>query len=224
MKCSKKPTCLIFGCLALWAASAPVGATTSAQLAVTGRLQVGACSLSFPEGNTLDLGELFAAKLNPNGPTLLPNREVLMTIECPSAAALALAVESSTSFTGLGDLATHLGVHGTQVFSLESQGRVVGAYTTLFDARYQFADGGQVSVLNRSDNGAWRGTTAFDVLTNHPMTQIENAWGRSTGAGYFQRITSRLIVRPVIASTAELPSHAEQLELNASMLFKLVYL
>ncbi|MCA1323071.1 DUF1120 domain-containing protein [Herbaspirillum sp. alder98] len=206
--------------LALACHGAAAHALPSVELKVKGTVRPSACTPSLSSDGVLDYGVIAIASLNPMHPTVLPIRDITLTVDCREPASIALAVVDNRAMSRV------FGLFDDSVASIGSTfglgmaaGYKLGGYRISFDASAT-ADGQPVSSIMSSNKGlSWRSNVGYLRHTGHYFGFSQDGATLSTQ----KVLNAPLRIQAVLNSGPDFP-RGEELQLDGSATIELKYL
>lgn len=205
---------LILLCLSFW--SHHVNAGPSTELRVHGMIKPAACSLTFANGGTVDVGVISKHLLNADRRTLLADEKVDFTIACDAPTRVSLDLKDNRAGTAAAKASAK---PLPFLFGLgQVNGKNVGAYTLSFDDQPM---AGQTTMrLVAAENQT-------DWARSHPflMPNRRHSWtshDTNNNPTPFSTLTGIIILAPAVAPAKDLPT-ADEIALDGLASFELNY-
>lgn len=199
-------------------ASLMASAAQTADLTVTGTIEPASCTPTFPNGATIDYGNIAASSLKQDALNYLASKSTTLNITCNAPAKFYLSFVDNKSTT----IPAGIGTTGSVYYGLgtTSKGGPIGAYTIGLNGAT--ATAGSPRFLVSNDSGAtW---TASSGSTRSPGFRY--AWGDGTTSltpAAFSSITANVSVNAIIDKASNLPL-ADQTTLDGSATITLTVL
>ncbi len=209
---------LLLAAVLFAAGSTPAFAQSSVDVAITGTLQPGRCTLALSSGGTLDWGQITTSMLSPAGYTKLTSKPLSITVRCAGPTQYVVTPTDNRQSTLHADVASRYDTFG---LGLTSTGLPIGYYE--LGPGTGTADGVASNVIESFNLRSWiNATTPWERA--HPSTFQYRALGTvGNGATFVTDGVISVDVTPYVKGSNELAlSQAESMDGNVT--FTLIYL
>ncbi|MCU0070956.1 DUF1120 domain-containing protein [Pseudomonas koreensis] len=220
--------CKTFRAIAIAGALCPsLVMAAGGDLNITGTIVPTSCKPAFTGGNTVNLGDISAASLNPDRQTELTNHTISLNVTCSASAPMAIKVHDNQAHTQLPGIIVDgtdwpLYIYG---IGLAPGAKKIGGYGLRFGT--PTVDGQPSMVMYKQGSMPnWDSPdTATLVGKNVEGGNLRYSWGASLAAGPMPGVvhTFPMTLVPVIGPSQNLDL-SNYIPLNGSATFELLYL
>ncbi|MGY2259742.1 DUF1120 domain-containing protein [Pseudomonas sp. SDO55104_S430] len=197
-----------------------IGADRSRETTLRARFAPAACEPALSNGGVVDFGNLTINDLNPDKPTRLPPRSLMLRVGCDAPTAFALIMHDNRAGSATVDSEIYYGL-GT-----DGRNNKIGLYSVIVDPADASAD--SFARLYRTDSTtagvAWSTSSANPIsIARNSYVSFTASAGSNAGPEMIQNLSTTVTVDAVIAPSNSLDL-SNAIDLDGAGTIEIIYL